>query len=157
MGLEAMGNIVKRTTLVVRDMEESLAIYRDILGMTVWLDDEVVLSGVGLAAGKAGDRTHLVILKCQDPVVGMIGLLQFTDPPLEAPPLPESVGIGSIVFVFQSDDVLGAYEKLKAAGARIHAEPHNFEITGHDGAHLKMTSISFFDPDGYFIEMNQRH
>ena len=151
-----MSNIVKRTTLVVRDMQQSLAFYRDILGMTVWYDDEVVLSGVGLAAGKAGDRTHLVIMKCDDPVVGMIGLLEFTEPRLEAPPLPSAVGIGSIVFVWQSDDVQAVFAKLKAAGARIHAEPHSFEITGHDGTHLKMTSISFFDPDGYFIEMNQR-
>jgi catechol 2,3-dioxygenase-like lactoylglutathione lyase family enzyme len=152
-----MSNIVKRTTLVVRDIEKSLVFYRDILGMTLWYDDEVVLSGVGLAAGKAGDRTHLMIMKCDDPVVGMIGLLQFTDPPLPAPPIPSAVGIGSIVFVWQSDDVLSVYEKLKAADARIHAEPHRFEITGHDGNHLQMTSISFFDPDGYFIEMNQRH
>jgi len=152
-----MSNIVKRTTLVVRDIQKSVEFYRDVLGMTVWYDDEVVLSGVGLAAGKAGDRTHLMIMKCDDPVVGMIGLLQFTDPPLPEPPVPSAVGIGSIVFVWQSDDVLGVFEKLKAIGARIHAEPHRFEITGHDGSHLQMTSISFFDPDGYFIEMNQRH
>ena len=152
-----MGNIVKRTTLVVRDIEKSVTFYRDILGMTVWYDDEVVLSGVGLAAGKAGDRTHLVIMKCEDPVVGMIGLLEFTEPALPAPPVPTAVGIGSIVFVWQSDDVQGVFERLQAADAHIHAEPHSFEITGHDGSHLKMTSISFFDPDGYFIEMNQRH
>lgn len=152
-----MSNVVKRTTLVVRDIQESVVFYRDILGMTVWYDDEVVLSGVGLAGGKKGDRTRLIIMQCEDPVVGMIGLLQFTDPPLEAPPVPTSVGIGSIVFVMQSDDVHSVYRKLKAADAHVHAEPHSFEITGHDGQHLKMTSISFFDPDGYFIELNQRH
>ncbi len=155
--MNSMGNIVKRTTLVVRDVGKSVEFYRDILGMTVWYDDQVVLGGVGLAAGKAGDLTHLVIMKCEDPVVGMIGLLQFTDPPLQAPPLPSSVGIGDVVFVWQSDDVQGVFARLTAAEARIHAEPHSFEITGHDGTHLKMTSISFFDPDGYFIEMNQRH
>jgi hypothetical protein len=98
-----------------------------------------------------------MIMKCDDPVVGMIGLLQFTHPPLPASPIPTAVGIGSIVFVWQSDDVLGVFQRLQAAGARIHAEPHGFEVTGHDGRQLHMTSISFFDPDGYFIEMNQRH
>ncbi|MFQ5635438.1 MAG: VOC family protein [Gammaproteobacteria bacterium] len=70
-----MTNIIKRTTLIVRDMAKSLRWYERVLGMTVYYDDAVVLSGVGMAAGKAGDRTHLVILKCEDPDIGMIGLL----------------------------------------------------------------------------------
>ena len=49
-----MKNVLKRTTLIVRDAERSLAFYRDVLGMTVWYDDEIVLSGRGLAAGGPG-------------------------------------------------------------------------------------------------------
>ena len=76
-----MGNtIVKRTTLIVRDIEKSRAWYEQVLEMSAYYDDEVVLSGTGMAAGKKGDKTHLVILKCQDPVIGMIGLLQWVDP-----------------------------------------------------------------------------
>jgi catechol 2,3-dioxygenase-like lactoylglutathione lyase family enzyme len=75
-----MPTIVKRTTLIVRDLERSLAFYRDVLGFRVWYDDRIVLSGIGLAAGAQGDRTRLVIVRAEDPVVGMIGLLQFTEP-----------------------------------------------------------------------------
>lgn len=152
-----MTTIVKRTTLIVRDLDRALAFYRDVLGFTAWYDGEIVLSGVGLAAGKAGDRTRLVIVKAQDPVVGMIGLLQFTDPALPAPPVRERLGIGDTVFVMQTDDVHGVYERARAFGARIHAEPHAFEVTGATGERLKMTSVSLWDPDGYFIEINQRH
>jgi len=153
-----MPNILKRTTLIVQDVERSLAFYRHVLGFSVWYDDEIVLSGRGLAAGKKGDRTRLVILKAQDPVIGMVGLLEFTDPALP-PPRQERdrLGIGDIVFVMQSDDVAAAYERLKERGARIHAAPHGFEVTGADGQRLSMTSMSFWDPDGYFIELNQRH
>jgi catechol 2,3-dioxygenase-like lactoylglutathione lyase family enzyme len=152
-----MSNVLKRTTLIVRSIERSLAFYRDVLGFQIWYDDEIVLSGVGLAAGKQGDRTHLVILKAEDPVIGMIGLLEFTDPRLPQPDVPrERLGIGDIVFVMQSQDVVGAHERLRRFGARIHAEPHAFEVTGADGKLIKMTSMSFWDPDGYFIELNQR-
>ena len=50
-----------------------------------------------------------------------------------------------------------AARTLVAAGARIFAEPHPFEVRGADGAMISMTSLSFWDPDGYFIELNQRH
>ena len=81
-----MGNtIVKRTTLIVRDIKKSRAWYEQVLEMSAYYDDEVVLSGTEWAAEKKGDKTHLVILKCQDPVIGMIGLLQWIDPVWPAP------------------------------------------------------------------------
>ena len=153
-----MENILKRTTLIVRDADASLRFYRDVLGLTVWYDGEIVLSGRGLAAGAAGDRTRLVIMQARDPVVGMVGLLQWVEPPLPAPPGErERLGIGDVVFVMQTDDVREVYRRLQAAGARIFAEPHRFEVRGADEGMLEMTSISFWDPDGDFIEMNERH
>ena len=47
-----MPPLVKRTTLIVRDIGRSLAFYRDVLGMPVWYDDEVVLSGRVPPAGQ---------------------------------------------------------------------------------------------------------
>jgi catechol 2,3-dioxygenase-like lactoylglutathione lyase family enzyme len=81
-----MTTMVKRTTLIVRDVERSRAFYRDVLGMRTWYDDRITLSGVGLAAGKKGDETHLVIMEASDPVVAKIGVLQFTSPALPPPP-----------------------------------------------------------------------
>jgi catechol 2,3-dioxygenase-like lactoylglutathione lyase family enzyme len=153
-----MPNLVKRTTLIVRSIDRSVAFYRDVLGLSVWYDDEIVLSGVGLAAGGRGDRTHLVIMKAADPVVGMIGLLQFTVPPLPAPGGPKlRLGIGDIVFVMQGDDVHGVHQRALQFGVRVHAAPHRFEVRGADGDELSMTSLSLWDPDDYFIEFNQRH
>ncbi|MEN9789168.1 MAG: hypothetical protein RLZZ473_1232 [Pseudomonadota bacterium] len=149
--------LVKRTTLIVRDAERSLRFYRDVLGLTVWYDDQIELSGVGLAAGKRGDRTRLVILKAVDPVVGMIGLLEFTEPRLPAPAPRRRLGIGDIVFVMQGKDVAAVRDRAVAFGATIHAEPHGFQVRGADGRMLSMTSLSLWDPDDYFIEYNERH
>lgn len=151
-----MANILKRTTLIVADAERSLAFYRDLLGFSVWYDGEIVLSGRGVAAGAAGDRTRLVIMKAADPVIGMIGLLQWLEPTLPAPPPRDRLGVGDVVFVMQGDDVFGTHRRLVAAGVRVFAEPHPFEVRGADGAMLRMISMSFWDPDGYFIELNER-
>ena len=152
-----MPPLVKRTTLIVRDIGRSLAFYRDVLGLSVWYDDEVVLSGVGLAAGAKGDRTRLIILKAEDPVIGMIGLLEFTAPRLPEPPRRERLGIGDIVFVMQGRHLVEVHRRAIAFGARIHAPPHAFEVRGADGRMLSMTSLSLWDPDDFFIEYNQRH
>ena len=151
-----MGNIVKRTTLFVRDMDKSVQWYTEVLGMTVWMDTEFVLSGEGLAAGKAGDKTHLVIMQCEDPVIGMIGLLQWVDPPLPAPEeIPTTVTYGNPTFVVQAEDARSMCEAARRLGTRIHSEPHEWSTRGHDGRTKYFVSVSLFDPDGYFYECNQ--
>jgi catechol 2,3-dioxygenase-like lactoylglutathione lyase family enzyme len=153
-----MSNIVKRTTLIVRDAARSLEFYRDVLGLTVWYDDEVVLGGVTLPVGARGDRTRLVVMRADDPLVGMVGLLQFTAPPLPAPAAERrTLGIGDVVFVMQTDDVEDVHRRLQQWGARVQAPPHAFEVRGADGTPLRMTTLSFWDPDGYFFEISQRH
>ena len=151
-----MANIVKRTTLMVRDMSASLRWYQDVFGMTVWMDTQVELSGVGMAAGNAGDKTHLVILQCVDPKIGMIGLLQWVDPPMPAPgEIPTTVTYGNPTFVVEADDAMASYEAAKKLGTHVHAEPHEWSIQGHDGRMKHFLSVSLFDPDGYFYECNQ--
>ena len=151
-----MASTIKRTTLIVRDIEKSVQWYKDVLGLTVWMDTEVELSGVGMACGKAGDKTHLVILQANDPVIGMIGLLQWVDPPLPAPSeVPTSVSYGNPTFVVDSEDAQASYEAAKSLGTHVHADPHEWSIRGHDGRMKHFLSVSLFDPDGHFFECNQ--
>jgi catechol 2,3-dioxygenase-like lactoylglutathione lyase family enzyme len=149
--------LVKRTTLIVRDLSRSISFYRDVLGLAVWYDDEIVLSGVGLAAGSKGDKTRLVIMKADDPVIGMIGLLEFIEPRLPEPAPRTRLGIGDTVFVMQGKDVDSVHRRALDFGARIHAAPHRFEVRGADGRMVSMTSLSLWDPDDFFIEFNERH
>ena len=127
--------------------------------LSVWYDDEIELSGVGLAAGKRGDRTHLVIMKAADPVVGMIGLLQFTEPPLPGACWSKrSLGIGDIgVRPCRATTCTACTSGRCRPGPA--STPHRiaFEVRGADGRELSMTSLSLWYPDDYFIEFNQRH
>ena len=149
--------LVKRTTLIVRDLRRSISFYRDVLGLSVWYDDEIILSGVGLAAGSKGDKTRLVIMKADDPVIGMIGLLEFIEPRMPEPAPRTRLGIGDTVFVMQGKDVDRVHRRAIDFGARIHAVPHRFEVRGADGRMISMTSLSLWDPDDFFIEFNERH
>jgi catechol 2,3-dioxygenase-like lactoylglutathione lyase family enzyme len=151
-----MASTVKRTTLIVRDVKKSQEWYEKVLGMTVWMDTDFTLSGEGLAAGKAGDVTHLTIMQANDPVIGMIGLLQWVDPPMEAPAeIPTTVGFGNPTFVVEAQDAAASCEAARALGTHIHSEPHEWSVIGHDGRRKHFLAVSLFDPDGYFYECNQ--
>ena len=148
--------IVKRTTLIVRDIKKSTQWYEEVLGMSIYYDGEVTLGGKGMAAGKKGDVTHLIILKCDDPVIGMIGLLQWVDPLWPAPEIPNEVNYGQPTFVLETDNLDGVYKKAIELDTNIFSEPHDWSIKGASGDMIEFIGMSFFDPDGHFFEVNQK-
>ncbi|ATW02856.1 VOC family protein [Sphingorhabdus sp. YGSMI21] len=151
-----MTDIIKRTTLMVRDGDRASHWYENVLGMAKWMDTPFTLSGTQLAAGRKGDQTRLIILKCQDDLIGMIGLLEWLDPKMDAPAeLPTEIQFGAPVFVVASEDAKGALERARALGSRIHCEPREWTVTGADGKQKDMIGCSFWDLDGYFFEVNQ--
>ncbi len=145
--------------MLVNEMETPLNIYRDILGMAVYYDQEIVVSGVGLPAGEPNSVTRLVILRCNDPYIGMLGILHYVDPPLPEPeprPNPNRVRTGEVVFVIHNEDVQAAFEKIRQVpGVEVVSEPHLSEYPKDDGSVIRVLGCSFFDPNGYFIELNQ--
>lgn len=151
-----MTDIIKRTTLMVRDGNAASDWYETVFGMTKWMDTPFTLSGTQLAAGKKGDQTRLIILKCEHDMIGMIGLLEWLDPKQDAPEeLPTEIKFGAPVFVVASEDAKGAVERARALGSRIHSEPSEWSVTGADGKQKDMIGCSFWDLDGYFFEVNQ--
>jgi catechol 2,3-dioxygenase-like lactoylglutathione lyase family enzyme len=151
-----MADQIKRTTIMTRDGDVAKNWYEQVFGMTAWMDTPFTLSGNQLAAGKKGDQTRLIILKCEHDLVGMIGLLEWIDPKQDIPAeLPTEIAFGTPVFVVASEDAKGAVERARALGSRIHCEPHDWQVTGADGKKKDMIGCSFWDLDGYFYEVNQ--
>jgi catechol 2,3-dioxygenase-like lactoylglutathione lyase family enzyme len=150
---------LRRATMLVNDIEPALHLYRDVLGMEVYYDDEIIVSGEGLPAGAPSAKTRLVILRCNDPYIGMLGILQYLDPPLPDPPprpRPNRVRAGEVVFVMHHDDVDRVHDELRAMeGIEMVAAPHVNEYPNKDGGVFRVKGISFFDPNGYFVELNQ--
>lgn len=145
--------------MLVADMSAALHIYRDILGMDIYYDHQLTVSGEGLPAGEPNALARLVILQCNDAYIGMLGLLQYLDPPLPASPWqekPDRVHPGQVVLVMHNEDVDKAWEALQAVeGLRMHCDPKVTEYPKDDGSVFRVKGISFFDPNGYFVELNQ--
>ena len=101
-------------------------------------------------------QTRLIILKCEDDMIGMIGLLEWIEPKQDAPKeLPTEIQFGAPIFVVASDEAKAALERARALGSRIHCEPRNWTVTGADGKKKDMIGCSFWDLDGYFFEVNE--
>ncbi|ANU06400.1 VOC family protein [Paraurantiacibacter namhicola] len=152
-----MTDILKRTTLMVRDADVAADWYEDVLCMSRWMDVPFTLSGTQLAAGKKGDQTRLIIMQAQHDTIGMIGLLEFTDPRRPDIPdeLPTEIGFGAPIFVVEAQDCRATVERARARGSRIHSEPREWTVTGADGKRKDMLGAGFWDLDGYFYEANQ--
>ncbi len=150
-----MSTAIKRTTLVVRDIERSVAFYSKVLGYSLAFDQEIAMSGSGYPAGKAGDLIRLVMLQGGDPAASMIGLLEHLDPRLPEP-AKRPVGIGDSVLVLQTDDLRRVERNCEASGGSIFSPPHSFTIKGPDGEPIRTRSMTILDPDDFILEVNQR-
>ncbi len=151
-----MADLIKRTTLMVRDGDRAAQWYENVFGMTRTMDVPFTLSGTQLAAGKKGDQTRLIIMKAQHDMIGMIGLLQWLDPVMEAPAqVPARVGFGAPIFVVAAQDCRATLERARAGGSHIFCEPRAWTVKGFDGVMKAMVGASFFDLDGYFFEVNE--
>ncbi len=151
-----MATLVRRTTLKVRDMEKARAFYKEVLGMRVYYDNEITLTGQLLPSGNAGDVTRLVIMQGDDPVLGMIGLLQWVAPELSAPPVRYGFDFGNPVFVLAVDNAEKVFHAAEKFGCEIRAPLSIGTYPGADGGIVRVLSVGVFDPDGHFFECNQR-
>ena len=66
---------LRRTTLVVRDIDDSLAFYRDALGLEVIYDNVIRTPRDAASDAEAERASRLVFLRANDDFVGIVGLL----------------------------------------------------------------------------------
>ncbi len=155
---EKLPTDIRRVTMIVRNMENSLKLYRDVMGMKVNYDAVMTMSGVALPAGKPGAKSRLVLLNGNDPFIGWIGLMEWVEPRLPNPgPYKKRMGIGGHVIITQTDDIeRRCAEAIKVTGVTATAPLRFQEYPGRNGAPpIKVQGCNFFDPDGTLIEMNQ--
>ena len=150
-----MENQIKRTTLMVRDMERSLEFFRDVLGAKVWFDRPYTLDGTGIPIGKKGDVIRLSIVQFEHDEIGMIGLMEFKDPVMPAPEIDYNLGYGKPVFVVTSKDAKGIYKRATEKGFKTRSEPVVWNTIGAKGETKHFISANLWDGDGHFFECNE--
>lgn len=148
---------IRRLTIIVRDIDKSLALYRDVLGLKVNYDIMTTTSGVALPAGEPGAKARLVLLNSNDPWVGWIGLMQWVDPAIPADPYPIRMKPGGAVLVVNTDDAVKRCAMAKALpGIKMTSEARLQVYPGRNGGpDIRVMGCNVFDPDGILLEINQ--
>ena len=149
---------LRRTTLVVRDIDASLAFYRDALGMQVIYDNAIRTPRDAATDEEADRASRLVFLRANDTFIGVLGLLEYVKPRKPAHNQgAEPFTPGSIVLLFNSQDVDAAFGRAKdVIGTRVLAEPRETSYPSYDGSGSIAVKVSVLtDPDGFVVELNQ--
>ncbi|MEM8814673.1 MAG: VOC family protein [Pseudomonadota bacterium] len=148
----------RRTTLVVSDIDASLAFYRDALGMQVIYDHMIRTPREAKTDDEAERSRRLVFLRANDNYVGVLGLLQYTKP--VTPPAHQGdtpFSTGSAVLLFNAHDLDSTFVKARSVlGTRVLYEPTRTEYPSYDGGGKIAVMVSVLtDPDGFVVELNQ--
>jgi catechol 2,3-dioxygenase-like lactoylglutathione lyase family enzyme len=155
--------ILKRTTLLVSDLERSISFY-SALGLRPYYDaaksieaDGAIIGGNDLPLAGEPGVSRIVILAGPDHDAGMLGLLAY-----QAPQLPASrrelsgLGRGDAILMFTVADIQQVHQAVVTLGARIHREPYPFEVRDNEGR-LRASGWRMFvyDPEGRLVEVAQ--
>lgn len=151
----------RRTSLVVRDMDKSLAFYRDALGMKVIYDNIIRTPREARTDAEAERVSRLVFVRANDDYIGIIGLLEYRKPGRE--PRPERAADdrilhpGDVVLVFNVKNQAEIFARARVSpGVRVGEEPHLVTYPSYDGKGvIRVNFASVYDPDGHYIELNQ--
>lgn len=147
---------LRRTTLVVRDLEASLAFYRDTLGMQP-IYDQVIGGKQGNEASRP-TGVRLVLLRANDRFIGVLGLMQRLelDPDALPPPRFERAMPGDPILVFHARDLEQRWPAIAALPqVKVHTAPTRVEYPGPGGTTIPVLFSAVHDPDGFFVEINR--
>ncbi len=146
---------LRRTTLVVRDIDRSLPLYRDALGMKVIYDQ--LIGGKDADGKPTAPTVRLVLLRANDDFIGVLGLMQRLNP-TETPPPPvfRKAQPGGLILVFNVRDLETRFAQISTApNVRVSEAPMRIEYPAAGGGVIPVLFSAVWDADGNFIELNR--
>ena len=146
---------LRRTTLVVRDIDRSLPLYRDALGMKVIYDQ--LIGGTDADGKPTAPTVRLVLLRANDDFIGVLGLMQRLNP-TENPPPPvfRKAQPGGLILVFNVRDLETRFAQISTApNVRVSEAPMRIEYPAAGGGVIPVLFSAVWDADGNFIELNR--
>ncbi|MXY51209.1 MAG: VOC family protein [Gammaproteobacteria bacterium] len=150
---------LRRQTLIVRDIERSLRLYRDAIGM------EVIYDNIIRRAHATEDRDQairLVFLKASNDFIGVLGLVDYEygnpEHPVHVKPVrKEGFTPGNSVVLFNTTELEKRWHLIEAVeGVEVITGPSYREYPSYDGTStIRVNVTTFYDPDGFLVEFNQ--
>lgn len=146
----------RRTTLVVRNIDASLKLYRDVLGMQV-IYDQMIRTPTGKPDDETDRIRRLVFLRANDTYIGVIGLLEYQKP-LKGQPLNRlAFEPGTSVQLFATTDLEAKFKAAKQVPGVVGVSPPRVvNYPNYDGSGTIPVKVSIVsDPDGFILEINE--
>ena len=151
--------LLRRTTLIVRDIEASLALYQAALGMEIIYDEQIARPH---SSEDREQRLRLIFLRASHDHVGVIGLIDYEygypEHPAHSKPIrQEGFTPGNPILLFNTQELDTRWPIIAATpGVKVVKAPGLRTYPGYDGGpDIKVMVSIFYDPDGYLIELNQ--
>ncbi|MGD9597491.1 MAG: VOC family protein [Steroidobacteraceae bacterium] len=145
---------VKRITIWVRDIDRSLALYRDLLGLEVVEDKSLAGPAIMGMAGYRDGRIRMVHLAPAGADYGWIGLYALQDakpaPDSLSPPRTDRLSYGQAAIVLTTSQIDAIAHDLEAQGYEFVLRPQGYAKTT-DSPNMpagRYTEMIFLDPDG---------
>ncbi|HHI89256.1 MAG TPA: hypothetical protein ENK01_04805 [Hellea balneolensis] len=151
--------ILRRTSFVTDDADRIARFYEDVFGWSRFYDNETEVDARFPPCAPDAALARLIILKAQDPDIGMVGFMEYVgfSPEVSTDKDKTRLGIGDPILVVESHDIDGTYERVKKTEARLVSEPINWSVKNYAGDGLiYLKTFSFFDPIGTYVEVNIR-
>ena len=150
---------LRRQTLIVRDIEKSLLLYRDAIGM------EVIYDNIIRRPHREEDRQQeirLVFLKASNDFIGVLGLVDYEhnnpEHPVHTRPVrKEGFTPGNSVLLFNTTELDERWPRIEAVeGIEVISGPTYTEYPSYDGTSIIRVNVTrFYDADGFLVEFNQ--
>ncbi len=144
-----------RATIFVRDIEASLKLYRDILGLKPMFDNTWKGKGINMIMGTDGKELRAVVLMAGESTLGNLGIYQLykekgTPPP---PPRGTDTRIGDVAVVFPTNDIWALTKKIQDAGYEMISPP--VSLIERPEYEVQPVEMMFRDADGVLVNLVQ--
>jgi catechol 2,3-dioxygenase-like lactoylglutathione lyase family enzyme len=146
---------IRRTTFVVRDIDKSLPLYRDALGLKL-IYDQLIGGGTNTDGTTRPPTIRLVLLRANDAFIGNLGLMQRLGGPEAPPPVFQKAGPGQMIMVINVADLDQRWPKIEATPhIKVETKPVRVEYPAPGGGKIPVIFSAVWDADGNYIELNK--
>jgi catechol 2,3-dioxygenase-like lactoylglutathione lyase family enzyme len=138
---------IHHTCITVSDLEQSIAFYRDLLGLELVMTEESERSGDdrSKALGVPKAKVKLAVLRAGDAQVELIEYVTAQGRPYDR----NNNDVGAMHIAFRVEDIDAVYQRLMDHDVRFTAPPATIPA----GPMAGWRWTYFFDPDGVSLEI----